>query len=89
MMEVIRCEPRPVTIETLDQDKEDFNEIKDILSSNIVGKASGEDVTMIDTTTSTPAGEQDYYDLKRLLIQERGEEDYKFLHKRKSKQMQD
>jgi len=84
MMEVLRCDQNPVSIEVLDQDKEDFNEIKDILSSNNVFKMPSEDVTMIDTT-STPSAESDYYDLKRLMIQERGEEDYKFLNKRKSK----
>jgi hypothetical protein len=86
MMEVLRCESKPATIEVLDQDREDFTEFKDILSAP---KMSGEDVNMIDTTSSTQTTEQDYYDLKRLMIQERGEEEYKFLNKRKSKQMQD
>ena len=84
-MEVLRCESFPVSIEVLDQDREDFSEIKDILSVNTAPKLSGEDVMMIDTTSSTQMTEQDYFDLKRLMIQERGEEEYKFLNKRKSK----
>lgn len=34
MIEVIRCDDRPVTREILDYDREDFNEIKDIMLSN-------------------------------------------------------
>lgn len=54
--------------------------------------APGEDVTMIDTTASQNIAveqEHNYQDIKRLLIQERGEEEYFFLNSRKSKQLQE
>jgi hypothetical protein len=79
-----------VSRDTVDQDKEDFKEIKDIMLSSMVGTktSQNEDVTMIDTTVSqnVPADqEHNYQDIKRLLIQEKGEEEYFFLNSRKSK----
>jgi hypothetical protein len=79
-----------VSRDTVDQDKEDFKEIKDIMLSNMVGTktSQNEDVTMIDTTVpqNVPAEqEHNYQDIKRLLIQEKGEEEYFFLNSRKSK----
>lgn len=45
---------------------------------------------MIDTSSSANSARGvHYYDLKRLLIQERGEEEYDFLYNRKKRQLQD
>jgi hypothetical protein len=54
-----------VSRDTVDQDKEDFKEIKDIMLSSLVGTktTSNEDVTMIDTTVSqnVPAEQEQNY----------------------------
>ena len=94
MNEVLRCDAKPVSRDTLDQDKEDFKEIKDIMLSNMTGSktSSNEDVIMIDITALSDLAvdkEHNYYDIKRLLIQERGEEEYYFLNSRKSKNLQE
>ena len=94
MNEVLRCDAKPVSRDTLDQDKEDFKEIKDIMLSNVTGSktSSNEDVIMIDITALSDLAvdkEHNYYDIKRLLIQERGEEEYYFLNSRKSKNLQE
>lgn len=71
-------------------DEEDFREIKEIMTGGENKKqADSEDVMMIDTSSVKPVGEseQNYFDIKRLLIQERGEEEYYFLFTRKSKQV--
>ena len=88
--EVIRCENRNMSVETIENDKEDFIEIKDIFQNNTTKNSNKDDVTMIDTSSSSPGDiEQHYFDVKRLLIQERGEDEYFFLLQRKSKQLQD
>ncbi len=84
--EVIRCENRNMSVENIENDKEDFIEIKDIFSNNTTKNSNKDDVTMIDTSSSSPGDiEQHYFDVKRLLIQERGEDEYFFLLQRKSK----
>ena len=53
--EVIHCgEMRNIQIEGLEMDREDFKEIKDIMAGDIK-RAEGEDVEMIDTSSSKPA----------------------------------
>lgn len=74
--EVIRCEGKEkLSKQAIANDCEDFKEMKEIIMGNI----PAEEI----------AKEAQYYDVKRLLIQERGEDEYYFLYERKHKQLQD
>lgn len=70
--EVIRCEGKEkASRQAIANDCEDFKEMKEI----ITGYNTAEDA----------AKEAQYYDVKRLLIQEKGEDEYYFLFERKQK----
>ena len=75
--EVIRCEKEKPTKDELVNDSEDFKEMRDIIIIN-----SSAEGMIIDTSKDQNA---QYYDVKRLQIQEKGEEEYYFLRKRKTK----
>ena len=79
--EVIRCEKEKPTKDELENDLEDFKEMRDIIIIN-----SSADGMIIDTTKDQNA---QYYDVKRLQIQEKGEEEYYYLHARLTKYHQD
>jgi hypothetical protein len=91
--EIFRCQLTPVTLEDVVQDTEDFPEFKDFFNhqgrSSIISEVN--DVQMIDTSSEATRSDRftsfqpQYYDVKRLLIQEKGEEDYEFLLERKVK----
>ena len=75
--EVLRCgEPRP-SKESLVNDMEDFKEMRDLVI-NTPG-----DILNIDHQ------QNNYYDVKRLLVQEKGEEDYYFLFEKLQKKFQE
>ena len=79
--EVIRCEKEKPTKDELENDLEDFKEMRDIIIIN-----SSADGMIIDPTKDQNA---QYYDVKRLQIQEKGEEEYYYLHARLTKYHQD
>ena len=54
-------------------ENEDFQEFSEIFNQKV------SNVTMIDTFKETPEHQVHYYDVKRLLIQEKGEEGYEYL----------
>ena len=71
--EIFRCSP------STDDDGEDFPEFQEIFSGQ--GRVTKDgDVEMIDTAAQKPT---EYYDVKRLLIQEKGEDDYEYLREYK------
>ena len=79
--EVIRCEKEKPTKDELENDLEDFKEMRDIIIIN-----SSADGMIIDTTKDQNA---QYYDVKRLQIQEKGEEEYYYLQAKLTKYHQD
>ena len=73
--EVFRCEKEPSTKDTLVNDLEDFKEMKELIAN---GNYQGSGDSMMIDISSNKINEQqtsNYYDVKRLLIQEKGEEE--------------
>ncbi len=87
--EIFRCQVAPSNRETLETDQEDFREMKELITVTRTSQGpSGGDGMIIDSSSSSvmkPDIEASYFDVKRLLIQERGEDEYYFLFNRKLK----